>query len=362
MEEKTKLRVTVAVTSLLGLAYFFLCATPLPKPLVLVPRWQTEVPPSRAFPAAPEAEGRSLSFQLGDRYGYFDPDQGLLFSATRSYGASVSDEGFVAYDMKPGLLSFKDERGRPLFDSKEEGYPFVEGARRFVLSSNQSSVAELGPDGSRLWRRDFPSLLTAFASNASIAVFGTLDGRVIALDREGKELLSFAPGGSRIPCIYGCAVSPDGRTIAATAGLDRQRLIVLEKREEAYRVTWHRWTDSAFRRPVAMAFTPDGRKLVFETAGGLGVYDVASRREELLPARNPLVSGGADPRRSLLLALDLGGPRREEVLAASYDGRKLFSFPFSADEAGMRTSGDSLFLILRGGEDERLLRLDFVEE
>ncbi len=361
MEEKTKLRVTVAVTITLGIAYFFLFATPLPKPLSLTPRWVSAVQPSQAYDSSAHGDASDLlSFELGDRYGYFDKDKGVVSSATRGYGESITDSGFAAWEMKPGPVSFKDPKGTILFTATLQGYPFMSGERRFVVSSNQAEIAELGPTGNLLWSRDFPSILTAFASNEDIAVLGTLDGRIFAIDSKGRELLSFAPGGSRIACVYGLAVSPDGKTIAATTGLDRQRVIVLEKREEAYRVTWHRWTDSDFRRPVAMSFTPDGRELVFETSKGFGIYDVASRRENVLSARAPLVTDASVPARNIILIQDDGS--RRNIVAASYGGKRYFTFPFVADDSTLRSVGDSLFVGLRNGDASEILRLDFVEE
>ena len=361
MEEKTRIRITVAVTSFIGIAYFFLFAFPLPRQLMLKPKWANPVPVSSAFAAeGPSSKRELLSFQIGERYGYFDKDSGLAFAATRGYGISISDAGYVAWETNPPSLQFKDPRGGLLFIAPISGYPFMDGNRRFIVSSNQERISEFDASGALLWERDFPSLVTAFASNAKIAIIGTMDGSLFGIDRSGKEVLSFAPGGSRIACVYGCAISPDGKNIAATTGLDKQRVIVLEKREEAYRVTWHRWTDSDFRRPVSMTFTPDGRELVFETSGGLGVYDVASRKERIISMHDPIVTGAAIPGRDLLLALERGGP--PAIVAASYAGRGYFSFPVVADDATLRSEGNSLFLGLLKGDTTSLLRLDFVEE
>lgn len=361
MEEKTKFRVAAMMTAVIGVAYFLACATPLPKPLAIKPVWVDEIPANQTYRSDAVAPvDRILSFETGDLYGYFDTKGGVVASGTRSYGVSVTDSGYVRWDEKPASVSFVDPRGAVQFTTTMQGYPFMDGHRRFMVSANQSTITEFDNTGGLLWAYDFPSIVTAFSSNDDIAVFGTLDGRIIALDRKGREVLSFAPGGSRIPCIYGCAISPDGRTIAATAGLDRQRIVVLEKREEAYRVTWHSWMESEFRRPVAMSFTEDGRELVFETQGGIGVYDVASRKERLLSARDPLSLGAAVPGRSLLVALD--HPSSAAVVIASYAGHVFFRLPFAADIASLRAEGDSLFLGVRRAAASSLLRLDFVEE
>ena len=361
MEEKTRVRITVAGTILIGVVYFLLFAVPLPKQLTLKPQWVNPVPAlMESNGGAADAKKPLLSFQIGERYGYFDRNTGLVSAATRGYGISISDSGFVSWDLKADSLLFRDPHGALLFAAPGQGYPFVDGERRFVIASNQEGISEFDVNGTLMWKREFPSLVTAFASNGNLAVIGTMDGQLFAIDRRGKESLSFAPGGSKIPCIYGCAISPDGKNIAATSGLDKQRVVVLEKREEAYRVTWHRWTNSDYRRPVAMSFTPDGRELVFETLGGLGVYDVAGRKENVLFAHDPVVSSAAIPTRYLLLALDKD--EKPSIVVASYSGRSYFSFSYSANDAMLRSEGDSLFFGLRKDDSTSLLRLDFVEQ
>ncbi|MBL8968079.1 MAG: hypothetical protein JNG85_13825 [Spirochaetaceae bacterium] len=393
MEEIGKRRLAAAAIALAGIAYFFACARPLPKTLVLAPGWARALP-AAALSAAPAAapsgaaapmviDDRSVAtletkagpgstgfdkgasgfpYALAGRYGYFDA-QGLIASADAApFGLAQSKGAYIAYDRLPESLSLRSAGGAELARITEPGYPFFAAGRLFLLRPGQASVAEIGPDGAALWSRDFPSIVTAFDASEELALFGLMDGSLVGVGPKGAELLSFSPGGSRIAGIYGCAVSPDGEMVAAVSGLDRQRLVVLERRSAAYRVTYHRWLESDYRRPVAMAFTGDGSYLAYESPTGLGLYDRAARREASLSAARLASVGEYLADRGLLLLLE-GGGAEKGVLIASPAGRRLFTAPFTASEAFVSRSGDAVFLgIAEGGGAASILRMDLKEE
>ncbi|MFZ4618296.1 MAG: hypothetical protein ACOYM2_19170 [Rectinemataceae bacterium] len=361
MEEQARRRVTGILVSLFALAYFFVCAIPLPKVFSLKPIWVSPVI-SDNLPesSSTAATGPLLPFSIGGSFGYFDTARGLRFASRIPSGVSLSREGYAAYDRVPATIQWRDVQGKLLFETEAAAYPFMAGGRRFTLAADQATVTELDGRGKELWRRTFPSMITAFDSSPTLALFGTLDGHLLGLSREGQILVDFVPGGSRIDCVFGAAVSPDGTTIAAITGLDRQRIVVMERRNESYRVTWHRYTGSDYRRPVAMAFSPAGDILSYELPDGFGLYDVLKRTERQLVARGPSHPGAAIASKGVMLALEEGP--KGDLLAFSHEGTRYFSYGFAALEASLEIEGDSVFLGVRqdGGMD--LLRLDYGEE
>lgn len=378
MEETGKKRLAIVVIAFVGIVYFFVCAVPLPKELVLEPRWSTalEAPVGQAAapsaPATPQtatpagsdlASSRDLiSFTLGSSFGYFSPEGKVAFSASMPFGLAISDAGYVAYDQIPASLSLRSPQGLETAKVVEAGYPFYSGRRLFIMRPGQNSAAELGNDGRVLWQRDFSSLITAFASSEDLALFGLMDGSLVGIGKDGSELLSFSPGGSRVAGIYGCAVSPDGQMVAAISGLDKQRIVVLERRTSAYRVTYHRWLDSDFRRPVAMGFTEDGRYLAYERPDGFGVYSCEGRTEARVSSRALKRLGLSIPERNMLIALE-GGGEAKSLLCASPKGKRIFSASFGAADGFLAQRGDSLFLgMSQSSGAARIVRLDLREE
>ena len=272
---------------------------------------------------------------------------------------ALSPEAFALYDKLSSGFTISSPSGAAVARVEALGYPFFAASRRFVIGPDQAEVSELAADGKIAWTRRFGSIATAFSASPSLAVFGLLDGSIVGMDPSGKEVLNFAPDGSRIAGIYGVAVSPDGGLVAAISGLDRQRLVVMEKRVSAYRVAYHRWLDTEYRRPVDMAFTEEGDRLVFESAEGARVYEPSGRgggREVALGVPSPSGLGQA-VRRGGLLVLVSGSGRERRLVCASASGRIVVDAPFAAAERFVRSSGDAIFL----GADDRIARLDLRE-
>jgi hypothetical protein len=374
MEENAKKRFAIILVASLGLVYFFVCAKPLPKELVLEPAWAKPIPQAQAVPAtaasgaavsgaaAPVSSVPLHSYRLADSFGYFSEKGDLISANALSFGAAVSDSAYIAYDRDPPFLSLRSPDGRESAKITDPGYPFFGGGRLFVVHPGQSSVSEIGKDGRTLWSHDFGSIVTAFDASPALALFGLLDGSLVGIAPDGVERLSFAPGGSRIPGIYGCAVSPDGLMVAAIAGLDQQRLVILERRSTAYRVTYHRYLKSDFRRPVSMAFTRDGRYLVYEEEVALGIYNRGSRSETSVPAQALTGIGLFSPSQSILLGVE-GSEDSKRLVCISPAGKLLYSLPFSGSDASIDLSGEAIFLCVGGPDGHKnLLRLDFKEE
>jgi hypothetical protein len=296
-------------------------------------------------------------FRLGDRFGYFSSSGNILFSAQIPFGLAIAKDSYALYDRQSEAFSVRTPSGAEMFKVAIPGYPFFASGRRFVMGTAQDSVSELDASGNRAWSYQFSSIVTAFGASPSLVVFGLMDGNLIGLDRAGKEVMHFSSGGSSIPGIYGVAVSPDGKLVAAVAGLEKQRLVVLEKRYSAYRVTWHRWLDSDFRRPVEIAFTADGTRLMYEVPGGIGVFERDSRKDYTIavPAADRL---GLSVKGWNILVLLAGSPEAKRLICVAAPDRRLVDLPISAAQTFIDLDGSSIYL----GADEDLVRLDLREE
>lgn len=360
MEEIGKKRLAAAGVAAAGLVYFLVCAFPLQKELILVPGWTRSISEAPAAPAAPSAKaGASASpipFSIGDRYGYFTADGSILFAATASYGVALAPDAFAPYERLSEGFAVKSPTGQDLARVSAVGYPFFAAGRRFVIAPDQSTVSELSKAGTLAWTYKFPSIVTAFDASPALAAFGLVDGSIVGLDAKGAAVLDFAPGGSRIAGVYGVAASPDGLLVAAVTGLDRQRLVILEKRSAAYRVAYHRYLASDYRRPAYIAFTEDGKQLAYESPAGVGVYDRTSRSETVIsvPATSRL---GITMREGSLMVVLSGSGDAKRLVCAALPDRRVVDVSLKARLAFVETRGDSLFL----GVDDQIVRMDLQE-
>jgi hypothetical protein len=360
MEEIGKKRLAAAGAAAAGLVYFLVCAFPLHEELILVPSWTRSVASAPSVPASGGASrakaGASMPFRLGGRYGYFDADGRIAFAATAPYGVAMASDAFATYERASEGFAIKSPEGAEIARVASVGYPFFAAGRRFVIAPDQATVSELDRRGGLAWTYTFPSIVTAFDASPSIAVFGLMDGSVVGLDGSGTAALDFAPGGSRIAGVYGVAASPDGLLVAAVTGLDKQRLVIMEKRSAAYRVVYHRYLSSDYRRPVGIAFTSDGRRLAYESPSGVGIYDRASRVETLVsvPAPDRL---GITVRGGELMALLSGSGADKRLVCAAMPDRRLVDVTLRAKDAFIEARGDSIFL----GLDDDIVRMDLQE-
>ncbi len=366
MEETGKRRLTVAGIVAAGIAYFLVSAFPLQKELVLVPGWTRSLAQAPAGPIAQSATAKKggagpassapIPFRLGNRYGYFTADGSILFAGTAAYGVALAPDAFATYDRLSEGFTISSPDGTAISRVSFVGYPFFAAGRRFAISPDQATVAELSKGGAIAWTYQFGSIVTSFDASPSIAVFGLMDGRIVGLDPSGSVLLDFAPGGSRIAGVYGVAASPDGLLVAAITGLDRQRLVVMEKRSSAYRVAYHRYLSSDYRRPVYIAFTPDGNRLAYESPSGVGVYDRSSRGETAIsvPATSRLGLTTMDGRLMVLLS---GGGDEKRLVCAALPDRRVVDLVLKAPLAFVETGGDSIYL----GIDDDMVRMDLRE-
>jgi hypothetical protein len=357
MEEIGKKRLAAAGAAFAVLVYFLVCAFPLQKELILVPGWTRSLVQAPESPAPATKKGiAAIPFRLGERYGYFSGDGTVLFAAPLSFGVAIANDAFAPYERLSEGFAIRSPEGAEIARVSSVGYPFFAAGRRFVVGPDQATVSELSATGAAIWSYRFSSVITAFDASPSIAVFGLMDGSVVGLDGSGAAALDFAPGGSRIAGVYGVAASPDGQLVAAITGIDRQRLVVLEKRSAAYRVAYHRYLAADYRRPVFIAFTEDGRHLAYESPSGIGVYDRDAREETVIsvPATSRL---GLTLREGGLMALLSEGREGKRLVCTALPDRRIADLSFQAATAFIETRGDSLFL----GVEDDIVRMDLRE-
>jgi hypothetical protein len=268
--------------------YFMGAARPIPLETVLVPRWLNSMESGAPVPlnvniANGDINPESfLSFSLGNRFGYVDREGNFPINNIKKANVSLSRELWAEYEAEPEQVTIYDSNGEAsVVIENPRGYPFFLDGRIFLINSEQNAISEIDASGEVSWTYEFAGPLTCIDAAAGLLLAGTLDGIVAVLDSGGNQVFSFEPGGSRYSIILGCAISRDGLRLALVCGINDQRFLMLERfgtNAGDYKVVYHEFLDGGFRRPVYVAFIEADHWVVFELTGGLGFYEISTRR------------------------------------------------------------------------------------
>ena len=353
MHDKKRRRNIVIAIAAAFVAYCVFAVRPVPTETVLAPRWLASIEAGAATVLG-EGGGESgaphppVPFALGGRHGYVDRDGRFLLNMETEGQVAMSPERWAQFGAEPGRLEIRGPAGDTVAVVEDPGgYPFFLDGRNFVIGREQSSISEIGMDGSTAWTFDFPGVVTVADAAAGLLLAGSLDGVATLVDGQGRQAFSFEPGGSRFPAILGAAISADGQRIAVLSGVDSQRFIVLERFGAGacgaldFRVVYHEFLGEGLRRPARVAFVEGGRYVAFEREGGLGIYSVASRstRSVRIPGElRALDEGGQGMLFAVFARPDGSSPEAKELVGVRVAGRA----PRVAMRAPFRSSGAAL--------------------
>jgi hypothetical protein len=214
--------------------YFFLFPYPVKQEFVLVPERKIPLDP-------PGGDLSSLSggiefFRGESRMGYYD-DSGRAVVLEGGGRSRISSRFFI--EEEGGSLSLRSRSGQDSFPLDTSLTPSLFEDRLLLADAFQGYISETDRQGRILWDYHLPSLITCLDSRDGLTAVGLLNGEIRLFDGEGEPLFTWSPGGSRINAVYGIALAPGGESIALVSGLDPQRFILLEKKENGYRPVFH---------------------------------------------------------------------------------------------------------------------------
>jgi hypothetical protein len=336
----------------LFLAYIFLAARPVSHEITIKARWigslETGIsgPGISGAPQRPSGPARYLlPFRLGRRFGYMDNEGRFPVNKTQEAYVSMSQDAWTEYQRLPDSLDIRN----PLNDttilvSAPEGYPVFLDGRLYLVGGDQSSLLALDGEGQVTWTHFFSAPLTGLDAAAGLILAGALDGSIELIDQSGALVYTFEPGGSRIPCIYGCAISSDGSKLALISGLDEQRFLFLEKSGETYRVAYHEALGEGFRRPVQTAFIDNDRRVSFERREGLGIFNTESLESITiaLDGRIYALDGRGDG--GFLFLITGEGEIKKNLVAIRYPDQVFIQAPFKSEAAFLGRHENELYI------------------
>ena len=354
MSEKKRVWLVFAVV--IYFVYFFGATRPIPQETVLVPRWLSSLESggsitpdgntvlSDAIEADGEAVGRLLPFSLGSRFGYVDKDGRFAVNQIKKANVSLSYDRWVEYEAEPEKIEIRAVNGNPLtVIENPRGYPFFLDGRTFIVGNEQNAISEIDDSGTVLWTYEFAGPLTCIDSAAGLVLAGLLDGTAVVLDRRGRQVFSFAPGGSRYAIILGCAISRDGSRIGIISGIETQRFLLLERFGTSgifaggassenidYKPAYHEFLEDGFRRPVHIEFVENDRWIVFEREGGLGFYETGSRQSSKIELNGEICTLDTTGGSGIVFAIITLSGNEKELVGIKLPGRTVLKAPFKS--------------------------------
>lgn len=347
-----------------SVVYILVFSSPLKKEAAFIPQWvQNLADPSRI---AGLKSSETVGFRIGDIFGYVTPHGAVKYLDTAQFNVAMSDGRFINFSSVSKTLVEKDSSGRIRLTVASRGYPILLAGRFFVIDTNRVAISELDSQGTVLWSREFGSVITSMEANSSIMVIGLLKGSLVVLDRRGGVAYTYEPGGSRIPAIYGCAVSADGQYIAVVSGLDPQKFILLRRDASGYRPRRVVDLRGELRRQVLIHFYPNVPYVYIEADGAIDYFALrgAASGEIKVGGRVTGMAAGSGP---LIYAVSEKAPSSKEngsgvgsaqLTIFTPAGKTVTRGDFSAGRLFLKAEGDAVYL----GADMRLMRFDYALE
>jgi hypothetical protein len=332
---------------LLCIIYAFIAAQPIPVETILAPRWLSslETGYSAVVQNDDRGTGEMLPFLLGERFGYIDTQGNYIINQARKGYVSLSGDRWAEFEAVPGSIEVRSPQNETLLTIPDSrGYPFFLDNKIFVIKDEQNALSLVDDVGRSLWTYDFAAPLTSIDAASNLILAGSLDGAVELLDQRGRRVFFFEPGGSRLAVILGCRISKDGSRLAIISGIDDQRFLLLERFGDSYKVVYHEFLEDGFRRAVHIAFIDNDSRVIFEREGGLGIYEINSRKSIKLPLKGSISAIEESGGEGLVFIISSQGEDKKNLVAIRLPGSVIIEAPFKSKDVFLSRYGSELYI------------------
>ncbi|MDR2028872.1 MAG: PQQ-like beta-propeller repeat protein [Treponema sp.] len=344
---KEKKKYWFIIGILLCTVYAFIAAQPIPVETVLAPRWLSSLETSYSAVIQNDAggDGYFLPFLLGERFGYIDAQGNYIINQIKKGYVSLSGDRWAEYEALSDTIEVRSPRNETILTIPDSrGYPLFLDNKIFIIHDEQNALSLVDDTGRPRWTCDFAAPLTSIDAAADLILIGSLDGAVELLDSRGQRVFFFEPGGSRLSVILGCRISKDGSRLAIVSGIDDQRFLLLERFGDSYKVVYHEFLEDGFRRAIHMAFIDNDNRIAFEREGGLGIYEINSRRSIKLSLRGSISAIEESGSGELFFIISSQGGDRKNLVAIRLPGSVIMEAPFKSKEVLLSRYGSELYI------------------
>jgi hypothetical protein len=333
--------------------YIFVAPQPIPVETILIPRWLSSLESDYSQLMKEEEPGQDylVPFKLGNHFGYTDPRGRFAFNRTITApgagksGLSLSEHRWAEFDAVPAAISIRSPEGEPLLTLENlRGYPLFLDGKIFLIGEEQTSLSLIDEGGDLLWTYDFAAPLTGIDAAADLILTGSLDGVVELLDISGKRVHSFKPGGSRLAVILGCRISRDGSRLAVISGYDDQQFLLQERFGNTYNTVYHEFLEDGFRHAVHISFIENDAWIAFERQGGLGLYEIETRRSFKTPLKGAMAALDETGGEGLIFTISSLEDRSKILSVVRLPGTIVMEAPFKSETVFFARRFSEIFL------------------
>jgi len=318
---------TIVIIFLLFIVYFLVASRPIPRETVLNLSWISSLLGEEGN-YGPAVSSQLIPFTLGSRYGYVDTAGQFALNKFKTDNIYLSSNMWTEYSAEPASVVINN-----IIDNSEitienaRGYPILLDNRIFILSSEQNALSEIGRNGNILWTYEFGAPLTAIDVRAGLVLTGSLDGMIEVFNSDGERIFHIDPTGSRFSVILGCAISRNGSRIAVISGIDRQRFLLFERLGNTggeYKIIYHEFLETGFRRPVRVLFIDDDQRIIFEREGGIGFFNTRSRSSLFIPLDGEIAAIDESGDRGYLFLVTSHSFQQKNLIGIKFPPNRLF--------------------------------------
>ena len=358
------------------IVYFLAAARPIPREIILAPEWISTLETANTNIDLQENDSSEnepdktpvwsddlLPFVLGSRFGFVDSSGNFAVNRIKTHDIYISRTMWTEYGAEPENIAVNNIlKGTEINISNAGGYPVFLDDRIFIFGSDQNSLSAINDSGNIEWTYDFGAPLTAIDAAAGLIVTGSLDGVMEVFNSSGERIFIFEPGGSRYSVILGIAISRNGMYIGIICGIDQQRFLLLEKtgNNGDYMVVYHEFLETGFRRPVRVLFTDDDLRVIYERTGGIGCYNIKTRRAVIIPLEGEIAAIDESGGDGILFLITSHADKQKKLVGIRFPQDRFYEFPgngeqnsvymnasFKSDDVFLRRSGS--MLVIGGG-------------
>jgi hypothetical protein len=356
--------VCVLFCILFCILYFFIAAKPLEEHLHLQPVWTTDITQNISAADTTFDNKENLHhFKLGQNLGYFDTNGNIILFKTFPFKATISNSFFTLYTPENASVNYYNPHEKLIATIPATGFPFFNENRLYVFHPGGNSFSAYNEDGSFFWSHDEPAIITAFDSSENGTVAGYSNGKIFYTDAAHVKSTIFSPGGSNYEIIYGLAISPDGKYVAALCGLDKQRIIVAQIEERQTKIIFNEFLDSETTNQSLVYFSNNNEKVFINTRNNLVVVNIKTLTSTHLNLQGNAVQIAEckckqKEEMQIIYAVLSKITEGYTVSFINNDDVNLGNFDFDAQNACLTSENNSLFI----GKDTSLSRIDLIND